>query len=284
MIKNITFGSDPEYFIKNKDKNLIVSGIPFIDGSKDNPQELGDDFYILKDNILAEGNIPPTEDPVKFMNNLIELKTRINKYLVNIHPSLEVYHSDCEEIHPHFLVHPESLLFGCSPYLNAWDDNEHRANDLSSENFRTAGFHIHIGYELNSENPFIKEVFNKIIAKAFDLFVIIPSAEIYIDKRRFENYGGLGQYRNTSYGVECRSLGGFFVDEKYLPWVIEQTCKMLSFLKNYSNSLNILTMEKPIAKFTTAGKFSFDASIYEELGLSYKEQVFTNTYKTYVSV
>ena len=139
MIKNITFGSDPEYFIRNKDKDVIVSGIPFIEGTKDNPQELGNGFYILKDNILAEGNIPPTEDPVKFMHNLMELKERINKYLSNIHPSLEVYHSDSMNIHPHFLIHPESLLFGCSPYLNSWDNEEHRANDLSDVNFRTAG-------------------------------------------------------------------------------------------------------------------------------------------------
>lgn len=284
MIHNITFGSDPEYFIKNRDKNIIISGIPFIEGTKDSPQELEDGFFLLKDNILAEGNIPPTEDPIKFMHNLIGLTERINKYLINIHPSLGVHHSDCEEIHPHFLTHPESLLFGCSPYLNAWDDNEHRANDLSSENFRTAGFHIHLGYEKNEENPFSKEIFNKIITKAFDLFVVIPSAEIYVDKRRFENYGGLGQYRNTSYGVECRSLGAFFVDEKYLPWVIEQTCKMLSFVKDYTNSVNLLSMEKPTVKFTKAGLFSFDASIYEEVGLSYKEQVFTNTYKKYVSV
>lgn len=284
MIHNITFGSDPEYFIKNRDKNIIISGIPFIEGTKDSPQELEDGFFLLKDNILAEGNIPPTEDPIKFMHNLIGLTERINKYLINIHPSLGVHHSDCEEVHPHFLTHPESLLFGCSPYLNAWDDNEHRANDLSSENFRTAGFHIHLGYEKNEENPFSKEIFNKIITKAFDLFVVIPSAEIYVDKRRFENYGGLGQYRNTSYGVECRSLGAFFVDEKYLPWVIEQTCKMLSFVKDYTNSVNLLSMEKPIVKFTKAGLFSFDASIYEEVGLSYKEQIFTNTYKKYVSV
>ena len=145
-------------------------------------------------------------------------------------------------------------------------------------------FHIHLGYTLDENNPFKKEVFNKIITRAFDIFVIIPSAEIYVDKRRFENYGGLGQYRNTSYGVECRSLGAFFANEKYLPWVIEQTCKMLSFVKNHDNAISILSMEKPIVKFSATGIFSFDASIYEDLSLSYKEQIFTNAYKKYVSV
>lgn len=284
MIKNITFGSDPEYFVINKDKNLIISGIPFIEGSKDSPQSLEDGFYVLKDNVLAEGNIPPTEDPIKFMRNLMELKERINKFLKNIHPSVEVAHYDVADIHPHFLTHPEALLFGCSPYLNAWDDVEHRANDLSSENYRTAGFHIHIGYEKTEDNTFSKEIFNKIITRAFDIFVVLPSTQIHVTKRRFENYGGLGQYRHTSYGVECRSLGAFFVNDSYLPWVIDQTCKMLSFVKDYSNAITLLSMDKPIAKFNSVGEFSFDTSIYEDLNLSFNEQVFSNTYKIHVSV
>jgi hypothetical protein len=284
MIKNITFGSDPEYFLKNKNENIILSAIPFIKGDKHSPQSLGNGFYILKDNILVEGNVPPTSDPVKFMNNLIELKTRINKYFSYINSTLTVHHDDCLDIAPHFLTHPEALMFGCSPYINAWDDNEHRANDLSSENFRTAGFHIHIGYELTSDNPFTKEIFNKIIAKAFDIFVIIPSLEIKADRRRFENYGGLGQYRNTSYGVECRSLGGFFVDEQYLPWVIEQVCRMLSYLKDYGNASSVLAIDKPVVKFISEDTVTFEANIYEDLQLSYREQLFNDKYKIYATV
>lgn len=284
MIRNITFGSDPEYLLKNKKENIIISAIPFIKGDKHNPEPLGDGFFILRDNILVEGNIPPTADPIKFMHNLIELKSRILNYFSNISSSLGLYHEDSADISPHFLMHPEALLFGCAPYLNAWDDEEHRANDLSSENFRTVGFHQHYGYDLTEDNPFNKETFNKIIAKAYDIFVIIPSLEIHADKRRFENYGGLGQYRNTQYGVECRSLGGFFVNEQYLPWVIEQSTRMLMFLKDYNNVSSILAMEKPIVKFISDNTVTFDASIYEDLGLSYREQVFNDKYKIYATV
>lgn len=282
MIKNVTFGSDPEYFVMNKDENIIISGIPFINGDKLSPEPLGDGFSVLKDNILAEGNIPPTSDPVRFMNNLIELKRRITEYLQTKDPCLGLAHADCLNINPIFLTHPESLLFGCSPYQNAWDNEIHKANDLSSENFRTAGFHIHIGYDKTSENPFTKEVFNKIITRAFDLFVIIPSMSVHADKRRFENYGGLGQYRDTPYGLECRSLGGFFVDEKYLPWVIEQTCRMLTFVKDYSNASSILGMSKPAARFARE-IFTFDASVYEDLNLSFEEQLLTDKYKIYAT-
>lgn len=284
MITDITFGSDPEYFIRNRDEDIIISSIPFIEGTKDKPEYLGNGFHILKDNILVEGNIPPTSDPIKFMNNLLELKERINNYLSRINPVLTVHHDDCMDINPHFLTHPDALMFGCSPYLNAWDDQTHKANDLSDSNFRTCGFHIHIGYKLTKDNPLTKEIFNKIIAKAFDIFVIIPSLEIHADRRRFENYGGLGQYRNTTYGVECRSLGGFFVDDKYLPWVIEQTCRMLSYLKDYSNAFSMMSMEKPIVKFISDGSVTFNANIYEDLSLSYREQVFNDKYKIYATV
>jgi hypothetical protein len=282
MIKNVTFGSDPEYFVKNHAENLIISGIPFIHGTKEKPESLNDGFFILKDNILAEGNIPPSSDPIKFMTNLIELKTRINKYLGNVNHSLGVFHSDCEDVHPNFLVHPESLLFGCSPYLNAWDNEIHKANDLSKENFRTAGFHIHIGYEQQEDNPFNKEIFNKIITRAFDLFVIIPSMNIYVDQRRFENYGGLGQYRDTAYGLECRSLGAFFVDEKYLPWVIEQTCRALSFIKSFDNAKKLFSMKKPEIIFTNK-RPSFNEEIYTDLNIDFFEQIFTNKYKIYAT-
>lgn len=34
MINNVTFGSDPEYFIINKDTEMIVSSIGLINGTK----------------------------------------------------------------------------------------------------------------------------------------------------------------------------------------------------------------------------------------------------------
>jgi len=281
MINNITFGSDPEYFIVNKDTEMIISSIGLINGTKKDPEPLGDDFFVLKDNILAEGNIPPASDPIKFMHNLMELKTRILKYLHNIDGSLSLKHSDCLNINPMFLTDPEALEFGCSPYLNAWDHETHKANDLSSVNYRTAGFHLHFGYSLDSHNPYRKNLFNRIIAKAFDIFVVIPSMFKYVDKRRFENYGGLGQFRHTSYGVECRSLGAYFVHEKYLPWVIDQSCKALSFVKKHSNCDALLTLEKPTVKFLENGNFTFDSSIYDDLEISLNEQLIYEKEKIY---
>jgi len=95
---------------------------------------------------------------------------------------------------------------------------------------------------------------------------------IHVDQRRFENYGGLGQYRETSYGLELRSLGGFFVDEKYLSWVFDQLEKAIGFIQFEQNIYKLLYMEKPVVKFKS-GIFTFESSIYEDAGLSFDEQL-----------
>ena len=272
MIKNFTFGSDPEYFIRNKNTGKIVSSIPIIEGTKNKPEPLRNGFFILRDNILAEGNISPVKTKNEFIWAMGELKYLINEYIQTRYPVLEVYHADCLEIDEAFLSHPEAQMFGCSPYLNAWDNESHRANDLSRENFRTAGFHIHIGYDIEDTTRWNRMTLNSIIAKAFDIFVIIPSCLIHVDKRRFENYGGLGQYRDTSYGLECRSLGAYFVQEQYLAWIYDQTIKALEYVKKEENLYHLTYMAKPTVTFK-GNIVSFDSSIYEDLDLSLDEQL-----------
>jgi hypothetical protein len=271
MIKNFTYGSDPEYFIKNEATGMIVSSIPIVEGTKESPEELGYGFKILKDNILVEGNIPPATDMAGFITNMRALRMKIDEYIKNKYPMLGLCHEDCLDVAPQFLSHPEALQFGCSPYLNAWDDEDHRANDLSSETFRTAGFHVHIGYDIEPDVLWSKDTLNQMIARAFDMFVVLPSCLVNVDKRRFENYGGLGQYRTTPYGLECRSLGAYFVADKFLPWVIEQTFKALLFCQSEENIYKLMYMKKPNAGFKST-IFAYDSGIYNDLEISFREQ------------
>lgn len=283
MIKNLTFGTDPEYFVYNERLSKVISSIPLIKGTKEEPESLENGFFILTDNILVEGNVPPSKTAEEFIMNMAELEKRIHIYFQKKFPAfadnLSLCHADCVKVDSIFLNHPGALQFGCSPYLNAWDGEEHRANDMSASSFRTAGFHIHIGYDLDTRLWF-KSVVNRLIAKAFDLFVTIPSYGITFDSTRFENYGGLGQYRNTSYGLECRSLGGAFTHKLYIPWVINQVIKMTEWCKVESNLYKLKDLVKPEAK-VSAGSFVFDASIYEDLDLSYTEQLINKKDVTY---
>jgi hypothetical protein len=278
MIKNITLGSDPEYFIRNKNTGKIVSSIPLINGTKEEPESLGNGFFILKDNILAEGNVPPVKTKDGFIYVMKELRDAINNYIQAQYPQLEVYHADCLELDMVFLSHPEALQFGCSPYLNAWDDEAHRAKDLSSENFRTCGCHIHYGYDLDDNNLLSRTTINTVFAKAFDLFLTIPSCLVHVDKRRFENYGGLGQYRDTSYGLECRSLGGYFANPDYAGWIYDQSEKLIEYINDEENVYRLMYLEKPIAGFKS-GIFAYDSSIYNELKIPFEKQL-VSTNKT----
>lgn len=281
MIKNLTFGSDPEYFIRNKNTGKIVSSIPIINGTKEEPEPLGKGFFILKDNILAEGNVPPVKTKEEFIYVMSELKTRINEYIQERYPVLEVYHADCLELDMAFLSHPDALQFGCSPYLNAWDSEVHRANDLSSESYRTCGSHYHIGYDVEDNIIWSKETINTIFTRAFDLFLTIPSCLIHVDQRRFENYGGLGQYRDTIYGLECRSLGGFFANPDYAGWIYDQLQKVIEFIKNEENFYHLMYMEKPVAMFKS-NIFAFESAIYDELKIPFNEQLIKTNKTIYV--
>jgi len=278
MIKNLSFGSDPEYFVINEATKMIVSGIPIIIGSKETPESLGDGYFVQKDNVLAEGNIPPvfhkgdfvaTRD--QFIYNMEELKRRITEYIKGKYPTLGLFHSDCQELNSAFLSHPEAMQFGCSPYLNAWDDESHVANDLSIENFRTAGFHVHVGFDVHESTIWSRETISSMIARAYDLFVVIPSCLVQVDLRRFENYGGLGQYRDTSYGLECRSLGAYFVKEKYLPWVFDQTVKAIQFATEEENVHKLMYMAMP--NISLKDGVSFDTELYTALGISFEDQL-----------
>lgn len=236
MILNIKLGSDPE-FVVTKDNNPFPSTY-LISGTKDKPEDYGDGFMVLKDNVLVEGNMPSASTKTDFIYNMKLLKDIIKTVLKSQDKSLNIECLNSAKYENRFLQHEEALQFGCSPYLNAYDGKKHVAPNLSNCNTRSCGFHIHISYITDLDH----EICNRYIAKAMDLFLTIPSFLDSYDEFRVTNYGALGSYRNTKYGeaegLEYRSLGGYFAREDKLSWVIDQTYKALYFVSE--NNLDIL--------------------------------------------
>lgn len=261
MIKNITIGSDPEFFlVKN---NTIVPSTEVEIGTKEYPMPMGDNYHILRDNVLVEGNIPLTKNKEEFIKVIDTLKDRI---LDIIGENYNLVSADSAEFSMLDLMSPEACEFGCSPYKNAYIKEEFIADDLSDIPFRVAGFHIHIGYELEIDVPYTK--MNEIIAKAFDYFVVYPSRKLHNDPIREKYYGAYGNYRDKPYGIEVRSLGGFFTDNKYLGWVWEQTMKAIEFCKVPAN-LNKLEEIKEMSEEN-----------YKELNINLKEQLYVENSTT----
>ena len=212
MLKNVTIGTDAEVFMKYGD--TVCSVIGLIGGSKKEPRDIGNKCFMQEDNILAEFNIPP-----------ITLKSEFVKYInyckdwleVNV-PELEMHFSSSEIVEDFILYDSKANEFGCEPdcvvdLFPDRDDNtpdEHEAINVKrmSNLLRTSGFHIHFGYD----NP--NRETNREIVKLFEKYVTLPLMDKDLDiHNRRSMYGQSGSYREKPYGVECRSLGGYFIKD-----------------------------------------------------------------------
>lgn len=88
--------------------------------------------------------------------------------------------------------------------------------------------HIHIGYK----DPIAP--LNIIIVKFFDLFVGVPSVLIEPKNERRGVYGSAGSFRHCRYGVEARTLSGYFLkDDNLLRWAFNNTLKAIEEVNKY---------------------------------------------------
>lgn len=134
--ENITIGSDPEFFIVSNNGEAFPSTNIF-NGTKDEPEDQGGGFALLKDNVLVEGNIPPAHNVEEFVVAMKTLKSMINSVLAI--SNLKLYSADSMKFKPRFLEHPEANTFGCSAYKNAWEIGSFTAENMSFMPVRVAG-------------------------------------------------------------------------------------------------------------------------------------------------
>jgi len=223
--KNITLGSDPEFFISNK-KGKLISSIGIISGTKNNPQQLpflGDGFAIQTDNVLGEFNIPPATTPHEAMTSIAIMKAYIagflaDKDLVPKYMASGVFMRDQ-------LNSKEAKAFGCSPDYNCWTKSVNQKPCGEKTSLRSGGFHTHLGYD----NPNDEASINAL--KAFDLFLGVPSILIDPDTRRRELYGKAGCFRMTWFGCEYRTLSGYFISSNELTkWCFDQILIAIEYL------------------------------------------------------
>lgn len=215
-------GSDPEAFIINDASGMIVSAKRFTDGTKDEPEDLGDGYALLNDNILIEGNVPPAVDKNEFIANMTVLWNLMNNRATT--RDAHLYNSDCEAITDALMQTDEAQEFGCSSFRDAWNELVEIETPQLSGNDRPAGCHIHLG--LNNASDSLKMA----IVRAFDMFVTLPAiARTGMNYRTSNLYGILGACRIKSYGVECRSLGGTFFNPLYFDWIYDGVEKAINF-------------------------------------------------------
>jgi hypothetical protein len=238
-LKFKTIGADPEFLLK-QNGNFIPSCL-FFDGTKEFPEEVDVGFAILKDNLLVEGNIPPSDSKEGYIQNMERLKLYIKQQLPE---NVELISEDIAEFSEEDILSEDGQEFGCSSYIDIYREALLPSPRLIG-NKRQVGAHIHIGYEviLNTTDETSDDI-ALVLAKALDYFIGIPSDQIHLCKERREGYGKLGSIRLTSYGLEYRSLGGFFAKSKYIAWQYEQVQKAIEFCSDIDNyeKLKIVNM------------------------------------------
>lgn len=226
--KNITIGTDPEFFIQNKDCKLI-SSIGIIHGTKDRPTKLeylGDGFAIQCDNVLGEFNIPFGYTAKEVSVSISIMKAYITGFLDGLgfyplYAASQIYEDDQ-------IQSDEAKEFGCSPDYNAWTNDVNKKPEGTSTNLRSAGCHFHCGYD----NKTAKR--SRDLIKALDVFIGIPSIIIDTDTKRRSLYGKAGCFRHTPFGCEYRTPSGFFLsDSKLTEWSFNQIFEAIKYLNEY---------------------------------------------------
>lgn len=229
----VTIGADPELFIINEKTKKVISSVGKIPGEKGNPYVADDmpaGFGLETDNILAEFNIPPVSDLVSFVNNIEYMKEYIDKFVKNLDPDYGILCAASKTVDKSQLQSPQAQLFGCDVDYNAYTEAPNPKPEGSKTNLRSAGFHIHIGYE----NPNIDT--SVLLVKYLDMYLGVPSVIYDKDKRRRSLYGKAGCFRLTSYGVEYRVLSSAMMkDVDTLQFVWKQVQKALAAASRGTN-------------------------------------------------
>lgn len=208
MSMKLTFGCDPEFFVKDKSTNKIVSafnlGVP---GTKEEPHKFSKGIGAVQvDGMALEVNPAPTSyysDPIARTVALI--KTIHAEFLspdnYELH-ALPSYEFDKEYFDG---LGDEAKALGCDPDFNAWTQQENEAPDADNRTRMGAG-HIHIGWTKNEDVQDPEHIADCIaVVRQLDWAVGMRTFLWDKDIERRKIYGRLGNYRPKPYGVEYRT-------------------------------------------------------------------------------
>lgn len=226
--RKVTIGTDPEYFLRNKKTQKLVSAIPFIKGDKQKPVPLKHGGNIQSDNVAVEFATEPAGSTTEFINNL---KTIISDTLDTLPKGFELAVLPSARFNEDELMDPKAREFGCTPDYCAWT---HTQNDTSPQHpdptFRSCGGHIHVGcldikgIPVHKDSQFLLDFDGKILmVRGMDLFhgiisTILDNSADAIERRKL--YGRAGCHRPTKYGVEYRALSNYWTKTPYSSMLI----------------------------------------------------------------
>lgn len=217
MVQRALIGTDPEAFVAEGPN--IVHCIDMLGGSKQAPL-LVLDGGIQEDNVLFECNVDPSDDPDVFLQRLRTVLSQGRDILLQhglrLVPgvSSHIYNPEVLATFP-----PKAFEFGCTPDYNFMTGEENPSPSATNECLRTAGGHVHIGFD------HLVEVTRDVqirVGQMCDYVLGLPSLLEDTDDRRRELYGRAGAGRFKPYGIEYRTLSNYWVWDDELVCLIHK--------------------------------------------------------------
>lgn len=191
----VTYGADPEFFVREKATRTIIPSCGLFGGEKGNPVLLSSEGGYLEDGVTIEINVAPQASVTGLIEKLRGLKSLWEQRFPQhelVGMSSAVF--DKAELRKH----RSAMEIGCNADLCAWGVRTlPQINDFG--NLRFAGGHIHVGLD-----PWPEDLDLDFFIRWLDLFALLPTAS-EANHDRWPHYGRPGLYRPTSYGVEWRS-------------------------------------------------------------------------------
>ena len=214
-MNKVMVGTDAEFFVA-KDGVIITSQEAGIEGTKNSPCVL-EHGNIHRDNAVGEFNMLQADSASGFIANIHAVLDDVGEVLSSL--QVEAVWTPSHVFHVDDLWHPEQMEFGCEGDFDAWgiDTSESPNPDTP---LRTAGGHIHLGFDEDDEHPMSR------IAQACDIFLGLPSVVMDKDTRRKALYGQSGKFRPKPYGLEYRVLSNFWLaDDILMKWAFDNAIR-----------------------------------------------------------
>jgi hypothetical protein len=226
--RKIIIGSDPEFFLRKKSSQQLISAIPYIKGGKHDPQKLPSGAGLQSDNVAVEFATPPANTTGDFIN---AMKATFKETLALLPEDTELAVIPSAEFHPFELADPKAQEFGCMPDYCAWELKENDSPVHPNPQFRSCGGHIHVGCLDGDGNPthedaqFLLHPLGKVaMVRCMDLFhgiisTILDHSPEAIERRKLYGRAGCHRY-DLPYGVEYRALSNWWTKTPYSSMLI----------------------------------------------------------------
>jgi hypothetical protein len=206
MTNQITFGSDPEFFLWDEGKRRPVVAVGLVGGTKDKPRMV-EGYGLQEDNVMAEITTPPAETcstnlSVAVAGVGVVLRNLLTPGRYRLHRSNE-HEFTLAELRE---AGPQAMQFGCSPDFDGYATGARHprvspdALLTDAGAMRFAGGHIHVGYKAKADMP--EYVAALLCDLTIGLFLTMGAEK---QGKRRQLYGMAGRFRPTKYGVEYRT-------------------------------------------------------------------------------